>query len=229
MCYWLKQAGLKGGIAELALRPGLGSGRYKPHIRKATGMDRSTALFSDLVLPGTCKTDGSRTSFTIPVLDPHVAISNEVSDNPSLVTKLAQVTSDGGFPDMVMDHPVAKKHNFQSFPVILYVDGVPTTKRDAVIGFWLYMLGVSDRRHLVCVVRKSRLCKCGCRGWCTCYIVFRWLHWSFDHLAQRKHPVKDSSGMSYGADGLNDELREALGGEPISVWGALGKHQRRLG
>ena len=51
-------------------------------------------------------------------------------------------------------------------PLALYVDGVRHTKRDGVIGFFIYSL-VTPRRHLCVAVRKSDLCRCGCRGWCS--------------------------------------------------------------
>ena len=52
-------------------------------------------------------------------------------------------------------------------PSALYVDHVgSTTKRDGVVGFFIYSL-VTQRRHLRVAVRKSDLCRCGCRGWCS--------------------------------------------------------------
>ena len=56
----------------------------------------------------------------------------------------------------------------------IYMDGVPTTRRDGVFGVWVRLL-VSDKRHLCVVMQKSRLCRCGCRGWCTFFPIFHWL------------------------------------------------------
>ena len=51
-----------------------------------------------------------------------------------------------------------------------YVDGVPHTKRDGVIGFFIYSL-VTQRSHSRVAVRKSDWCRSGCRGWCSVWIV----------------------------------------------------------
>ena len=55
------------------------------------------------------------------------------------------------------------------YPVAFYIDGVNFTKQiatgrqDSLICFVMHNL-VTNTRQLICSVRKSKLCKCGCPG-----------------------------------------------------------------
>ena len=89
----------------------------------------------------------------------------------------------------------------------IYIDGTPTTKRGGVIGVWVYNQ-LSQKRHMVCVLRKNILCKCGCKGWCTWCVVFRWLEWSFSCMAEGMYPSCKWNGVPY--DVVADERRAAL-------------------
>eukprot|EP00969_Alexandrium_andersonii_P161011 7115508-Alexandrium_andersonii.AAC.1 len=51
-------------------------------------------------------------------------------------------------------------------PVGYFSDGAPHTKKDSFMAFyWSNVL--TQKRHLITVLRKSDLCKCGCKGFCT--------------------------------------------------------------
>ena len=91
-------------------------------------------------------------------------------------------------------------------PLVLYADGVPYSQTDSLVGFWIYNL-ISERRHLVAAVKKRNLCKCGCKGWCGLYIIFEFLAWCLDALAQQVFP-------SHSPFGELDHVRKALGGGP---------------
>ena len=47
---------------------------------------------------------------------------------------------------------------------------------------------MTQKRHLVCTVRKKLLCRCGCAGWDTLRPVYSFLDWSFSALANGVHP-----------------------------------------
>ena len=208
-------AGLGGMVAELAFAPGKQSGKYRPHIRKVLGLDMNSDDFSSLMVPCADKIDGSRVHHRMPVLDPHTAIGREVIADPSLHVKLAADVAANRMPPLYMDHPVAIESGYKALALFLYVDGVPTTAKDAVIGFWLYIVN-STKKHLCCVVRKKRVCRCGCKGWCTYFAVFLWLHWSLTAMRHGVNPAVDCTGTP-----LTDPVLAALIGEPLRFIGAL--------
>ena len=42
LCHWMSIAGIKGAVAELGLKPGHQSGKYRPHFRKVLGLGKTT-------------------------------------------------------------------------------------------------------------------------------------------------------------------------------------------
>ena len=115
-------------------------------------------------------------------------------------------------PPSYMEHPVAIASGHTALPLFLYVDGVPTTKHDGVVGFWLYIPFISLRRHLVAAVRKPRICTCGCNGWCSLFILFLWLHWSFVAMADGTQPELNFLLEAFGHD---NAIRAALAGTDL--------------
>ena len=91
--------------------------------------------------------------------------------------------------------------------------GVPYTKEESFIGFFVYNL-ITGTRHLSVILRKSDLCACGCRGWCTLYTVFQFLAWSFISLAAGKFPTtRHDDGEWLESDGY----RQKLAGKPMKM------------
>ena len=48
---------------------------------------------------------------------------------------------------------------------------------------------IAYKRHLVAVVRKSSLCKCGCHGWCTLHPIWCFVHWSVQAMGRGTFPT----------------------------------------
>ena len=65
------------------------------------------------------------------------------------------------------------------------------------------------KRWLLVAVRKADLCKCGCRGWCSLYVMLHMLGWSIAALARGEHPHLAQFGD------VLDALRAALAGTPL--------------
>jgi hypothetical protein len=82
------------------------------------------------------------------------------------------------------------------FPLELYLDGVPTTKRDGLLAFHIVNI-VSGRRHVCAVLRKSRLCQCGCRAWCTLSVIWNLLQWSLAQLSRGLAPQARHDGSAW--------------------------------
>jgi len=73
-------------------------------------------------------------------------------------------------------------------PTALYMDGVPYSLTDSVVGVWLVNL-VTGNRSLLAMVRKRLVCKCGCNGWCTFFPLLVFLHWAFGAMATGVLPL----------------------------------------
>ena len=215
MAFWCKSGGMIGAVAELAKRPGLPTSHYNRHLKEVLGHNDKDGLIQYLKLPCSHAVDGSRTSIQLPVIHPHEVFNNEVAESPSLADALAEEVRLDRLPPLVTDHKVFKRSGGKAHPGTLYVDGVPTTKRDGVIGFWYCPL-LSKRRHLCAVIAKKRMCKCGCRGWCSLFVIFSWLHWSFAAMAAGEHPLLDWCGAAF-----EDPIRVALAGTALLYSAAL--------
>ena len=192
LAYWAEKGGMVGAITELSLRPGLSTSAYSKHVKKVVGIDMGHECLQWLQVPCSDSGDGSRTTMALPVINPHEVLNQEMGeDGGEIDSKLAQLVKDCMVPPVYTSHTVAIASGMKAQPGVLYVDGVPTTKKDGLLGFWVYfLLSRRKKRHLVCCIRKSRMCKCGCRGWCTLFVIFSWLNWSFVAAAAGINPSR---------------------------------------
>ena len=219
MCWWLKLAGLGGMVQHVAKRPGQQSGKYKVHLRKKLGIDKlADARLSTLEVPCSEKHTGIRIMHKMPVLNPYEAINLEAANDETLQDTWQQAVDENRLPPMYTDHVVvrnARANGKTAFGCCLYVDGVPTTKRDGIVGFWVYTL-LSRKRHLCAVIRKHRLCTCGCKGWCSMWTIFNWLHWNFAAMSAGNHPSTDHLLQT-----IDDPIRTAVAGALLLYIAAL--------
>lgn len=110
------------------------------------------------------------------------------------------------------------KRGFEFKPVMmsLYLDGIRFTrsdrtgKTDSLSAYFAHTFK-SKRRHPLAVLRKSQLCRCGCRGWCSQYPIMLALQWSFQALLDGKMPKEDHRGQPF----LDNDWRQAKAGEVI--------------
>lgn len=174
----------------------------------------------ELTIPSHDRAQVERDIKVIPVVPPHEALQREVRDRPTLRDKLAELVRDKTLPDDYFCHPVVRQHELgRVFPLQLFVDGVPTTKKDNMIGFHVVNV-VSGARHIVACLRKSRLCACGCHGWCSLYQVFDFLQWSFSAAASGRVP----SGKHDGRPWLPSDALRSAGGASEGVVAACLLH-----
>ena len=136
-----------------------------------------------------------------------------------------------------MDHPAVKEairsNRQRPVPLGLYVDGVRYTSQigartDSLIGFWLLNL-LSGKRHLLCFVRTSDMCKCGCRGWCTLYPILLAISWIFRVL--RDGGTDASHNVDFLGQALDDSLIMELSFAAILLYikGDWAEHAKTLG
>ena len=217
VAFWCKHAGVGGPLGKFALRPNSPSGHFNRKVRTALGLDSADARCMRISVPGHDRHDVGRVLHEVAVLPPHEVLNAEIVRNPSLLTDHARSVSKGGLPPIYSQHPVAAATGHAALPVCLYMDGVPYSTKDSLLGVWVYFAH-SSRRHLVAALRKSRMCRCGCRGWCSFYELFRWLAWSFMSLAVGLFPATRHDGKLWQ---VYDSERESLAGKAMELTAAV--------
>ena len=86
----------------------------------------------------------------------------------------------------------------QVCPITLYSDATPYTKTDSFYGFYLQPAW-SRARYVLVALKKSSLCPCGCKGYCTLAPIFAALIWSLNLLAFGRTPSHRHDGGSWKA------------------------------
>ena len=139
-------------------------------------------------------------------------------ESPEITQMLANAVASRSLPPVYLEHPVAIASGYKAQPIAFYVDGVPHSKTDGTIGFWFYfILSPKKKRHLAAVVRKSKLCKCGCRGRCTFWVIFKWVHHSLSCMAIGEHASVDWKQCAFEAG----SVRDTVAGTPLLFIAAL--------
>ena len=130
------------------------------------------------------------------VVPPHEQLHAEVEANPQILDDLKKAVEQNDLAPIYFAHPVAAASGNTAVPLAIYLDGVPFVKNDNVLGVWTVNL-ISGVRYLSAVCRKSKMCRCGCKYWCSLYAVLRWLCWSLAALADGKHPETRHDGSAF--------------------------------
>jgi hypothetical protein len=174
LCYWAGKAGMQGLVNDYGLRPGLQTGKYQAHLSKRMGFDEQNKSLYALELPGQTRVDMARSNMTVYVQPPHELAEREIHGNPAAVVRMQELVDHGDMPPSYREHPVVQGTVDLVMAWGLYLDGVPYSQVDSVLGVWLFNIA-TGARHLCALVRKRAACKCGCRGGCT--------YWGLMHLA----------------------------------------------
>ena len=146
---------------------------------------------------------------------PHEELMQEIQNVGTYTFKLRlqEAIQDGNFPPAYDQHPVVQGSSPDDpvLPVALYLDGLPYTLTDSVLGIWLINM-LTGVHHCLIVLRKRLCCKCGCRGWCTLYKIWTYLHWSLKAMADKVYPDRrpDASEFTEG-----DQLLRSHAGQQM--------------
>ena len=195
------------------LQPDSSSGHYSRKVKKKLGWGKS-ADFYDLDVVGHAKHDLERTVHVVPTIPAHEQMSEDLKHDKKAADALrARLGKEGGLPPSYYEHPVVRgaQPDELVWPIAIYLDGVPYSHTDGVIGFWFINL-ISGNRYLPSILRKRHMCQCGCRGWCTFFTIFLYLKWSLSALKDNTFPSDrhDSSAWL-----KSDKKRAALSGKAI--------------
>ena len=78
----------------------------------------------------------------------------------------------------------------------LYLDAVPYSQTDSVLGIWLTDM-LNQKRYCMALVRKKLACRCGCKGWCTLHAVFLFVKWVIQALSLGVYPAARHDGLPW--------------------------------
>ena len=85
--------------------------------------------------------------------------------------QLREFIAEGSAPPSYESHPVVQRNAGRLVaPLGVYMDALPYSLVDSVLGVWVINL-VTGARDVLLTIRKKRVCSCGCKGWCTYYPI----------------------------------------------------------
>jgi hypothetical protein len=232
LAFFAHKAGCPGTVLkQLAVKPSSQSGRFSRVFDKVVGSAPKDAGLYDVGMGLRLRHEASRRFDYIATLPPHEALHNEFVASGYLVTELRKAKSNAELPPLYWDHPVVKAapRDVDIHPLCIYVDAVTFGRGESCLAFWVYFL-FSKTRHLVAVLRKSELCSCGCKGWCTIHPVWSMLSWSIQALQSSTYPAARHDGAPWRD---SDSMRSPMAGEPFGFascclflkgdWGEFGR------
>ena len=189
---WFAGAAGIGEAKKYGLRPGQSSGNYSKKVRQVMGWN-DRRRFYRLHCPSQGKHDIVRSETEISTIPGHEQMAEDFKDNKEEILDRLETLKiiEGGLPPQYEDHPVVRAADPGEpvIPISIYMDGVPYSNSDGVLGFWI-VNHLNDHRYFLSGLRKRIVCKCGCRGWCTFFRFFEWLNWQLVSLGKGKHPLK---------------------------------------
>jgi hypothetical protein len=179
LCYWAAKAGMPGDVNTYSKKPGSPSGHYSRHLDDKLGFRDIKKRQYKLNVPGMGRHDIARTSIPVHLMVPHECIDRELKSDVTIRIRCQEMAEAREFPPSYFDNPVVVTHGAGAvLPLGMFMDGVPYSLTDAVVGIWLFNL-VTGTRHLIGLIRKSVVCQCGCRGSDTWFPILLFLRWSF--------------------------------------------------
>ena len=214
IAFWARRAGAAGEL-DIAYPPGRQTGQYSRHFDtmvRRLSQDEADLGWYMVPAPVYRRCDASRSVREVAVYPPHEALADEYRANPAMAEELKQRIAAGELPPCYDANPV-KRASLPScpvFPLLLYVDAVAYSRTDKIIGFWVENV-VTGVRTLCCALRRSSLCRCGCRGYCTIESIMVVLRWSFEALGAQAFPNERHDRAAWHA--TDDRRRERAGGQ----------------
>lgn len=218
LAFLASRAGAKGEVQKLGLHPGAGSGKYSARFDKIVGTFPRDLPAYQVDLARRLRHDATREWGPVPMIPPHEALANELAQSREPEDALRRALRDNALPPAYSEHPsvVALQPGEVMHPICRYMDGVSFSRVDSCLGVWCHLL-LTGRRHLLAVLRRTELCNCGCRGWCSLHPLFSMLAWSFASMLRGEWPNRrhDEKPWHQG-----DTTRAERAGSPLG-WKAV--------
>lgn len=207
-----------GKAAAYGLKPGSSSGHYQRRLDRSIGQHKDMAALYCLNAPGHARVTHDRAVRDWMVYPPHELLGDDI--DAERLDAVREAVAGGRMPRAYTTHPVVVANPEQTIaPFVMYVDGVPYSILDSIIGVW-FSCFLTGKRYLVAVLRKRHLCRCGCRGWCTLWALFDFLRWSLQALADGIMPSQrhDSSPWAASDVGRGERSADPLNGRGCVIY-----------
>ena len=212
LSHYATGGGLIGSARSLVKAPGdKGTGHYKRHFERQVG-DESSEFDYIFKVPGHNIHTRVRGPVTVVGYCAHEMLRAEWESDSHDVEFVRRLDRNTFFPQVYWDHPLTDvEGKCRAVPGSIFIDGVPYSNVDGVVGVWIHS-NISKKRHLLLSIRKRLFCRCGCRGWCTMHAVFLWLAWTLKCLVDGWMPEERHDGEPW-LD--SDAGRAILGGSSL--------------
>ena len=142
---------------------------------------------------------GDRELKTMLVNPIHESIWNEVQSTPELLEDWKKNIHEHWLPvyeNHVHVRDKSPEDRARTLAMAIYMDATEFQKRDSILVCSVHLIN-STRRHLAFAVRKSSLCSCGCKGWCTLYNLYVYLYWCLCSLRDGVMPDSRHDGSPF--------------------------------
>ena len=169
-CAWhCKDAKL--GVQHLALDPRKKGQNHARFLDSGLGLAKFTqtaVLWEDVPMfdKYNMDTNDGRDLRPLPIVLPHCLVQKVAATDPDAFT--VRTDNQRGLTDLPRFRECSARRLFpaarRSAYITLYADAAPWTKTDTMYNIlWSDgLLGGSGQRYLICTIRKSQLCRCGC-------------------------------------------------------------------
>ena len=217
--HWASEAGVE-EAKPLAFRPDAPSGHFQRHLNTSlTALTEHQPSLYETEIPSFDKDEDVLEPRTFWMMPSHEQVAEGFAADAIMRVKLAEVVEERELPSTFWDSPVVTSAPVGSpvLPVSIFVDGVPYSQSDSVIGFWM-IDEITKARYLTATLRKAILCGCGCKGWCSFWTVFYVILWSLKCLADGFFPTSRYDGSCWQE---SDNTRAGKGGQPLGCRAAV--------
>lgn len=198
VAYWEDRA-CAAEVANLAQGTGSPAGDFQRAFGGATGFNPKSSRFLDVPLPGPGP-DMPRTVHSLPIPPANEAVAKEFQSDPAMMVKLPCAIEGRTLPPAHHNHPIVRFNvDTPVVPIGIYLHGMPYQKRDRELCL-ARVDALTSVRHLLAILRKSRVCTRGCKGWCSVWVLFRSLSWSLEPFRPGRFPTQDCLGQPWGGE-----------------------------
>ena len=171
--------------------PGIQSGSHTRHLDRKLKTQLRSFHTHKLKLPLYKRKTLGRKIYDTPVLAAYEELEDELNADISFKADLHDALVTKQLPESYVSHPMVVESDAaeEVVPLGVFVDGVRFQKKDTCIGFWMYCV-ITQVKHLLINIKKSQLCKCGCKGWCAIWVALDYLRFNLECLAKGRYPEK---------------------------------------
>ena len=205
IAHFATEAGVEhAGLKQYAFPPGKQTGMYSRRLKKKLPLQQTAPELNALQLPMHIR--NRRVSKTTLVTPLHEALEAEL-DRLDDANCPVEPPPENEWSDTFKRH----RHRIKAgdarkvYPVALYLDGIKFTrsigpgKGDSVLNITGYNL-MTNKRHVLYVLSKREMCRCGCKGWDTLWGCFHHLRWTLSAAAEGVRPLERWDGQAWDPD-----------------------------